>query len=532
MSTTPTNPLDEKEQPATNVEKIATDGNDNKSDHDATDISMNVWDADETILTSQIDQEQSNTELQCYDTIERETKSATNDLHYDEKILNLSVPFPKEENGEEGNYFIDEENGLMMTSLSDLSTTAEEEQRFQSTCRFVISFGQAAYKYGAVSYHVETFMKELMETFGYKGLFGIWNTEMMCAFTDSNNNQVIRMEVLEGGRGFNLHKLSLLNDVAKNVIQGTTTPYEAMQAWDEIAQEPDPWGFWTTMVCWVLTSAGIPGILRGGWWDCLGGAICSIPIFILTTKLPDQYQEGVPFISAFLAAIIASVGKVYLLPDVNVAMVVISATIVEIPGYDVSLACSELLSSHILAGLDRLIHAFVVMVMLVGGGWLGSRWWGEDIVLSFPDPDSPDAIPLVWQGLFGPVLMICLCILFQVSRKDILWPFLSLVIAYLSFLVGSMVIGDDNIGVLLASTLATLYSQVWARWFNRPRTIVILPTLVLLVSGSIGFRGLMQWTEGEKVDGLAQVTQMFVVAFLIIAGLVLGSSLVKADTTL
>lgn len=286
------------------------------------------------------------------------------------------------------------------------------------------------------------------------------------------------------------------------------------------------------MICWVLTSTVVPGILRGGWWDCLGGAICSIPIFFLTTKLPDQYQEGVPFISAFLAAIIASVGKVYLLPDVNVAMVVISATIVQIPGYDVSLACSELLSSHILAGLDRLIRAFVVMVMLLGGGWLGSRWWGEDVVLRFPDPDSPNAIPLVWRVLFAPVLMICLCILFQVSRKDILWPFISLVIAYLSFLVGSMVVGDDNIGTLLASTLATLYSQIWARWFNRPRTIVILPTLVLLVSGSIGFRGLMQWTEGDKVDGLAQVTQMFVVAFLIIAGLVLGSSLVKAETTL
>ena len=523
------------------VQESETGGNDDDVSQ-TTDISINVWDADETIEPEQIEN------ICLVDPSKpvkksKEPKAAilvgvNND---DETAFPSLVKVQAEEGKEED--FGDLEIGLMTAPLSSISTKEEEEQRFHETCEFVISFGLAAYKYGAVSYHVEEFMKALMRTYGYKGHFGIWNTELVCAMHPSSatttsstrqyNRQVMRMEALEGRRGFNLHKLSLLNDVAKNVIEGTTTPNEAIQAWDEIASEPDPWGYWTTMICWILGSVCVPVILRGGWWDCVGGGVCSIPIFILTVKLPKQYQDGLPFISSFLSAIIASVGKVYVLPDLNVAMVVVSATIVLIPGYDVSLACSELLSSHIIAGLDRLIHAFVVMIMLVGGGWLGSRWWDETGGLgSFPDPNSPYIIPLAWQGLFAPILMISLCILFQVSRRDIIWPFLSLVIAYMSFLVGSMVLGDENIGVLLGSTSATVYSQIWAKWFNRPRTLVILPTLVLLVSGSIGFRGLMQWSEGEKDDGLAQVTQMFVVAFLIITGLIVGSALVKAKTTL
>ena len=98
--------------------------------------------------------------------------------------------------------------------------------------------------------------------------------------------------------------------------------------------------------------------------------------------------------------------------------------------------------------------------------------------------------------------------------------------------------GKSNVGVLLASMTVTVYAQAWAKWKDRPRSIVITPALVVLVSGSIGFRGLVSLTvddddeESSSEAGLEEFAQMFVVALLIVAGILVGNLLLRAPTTL
>ena len=61
---------------------------------------------------------------------------------------------------------------------------------------------------------------------------------------------------------------------------------------------------------------------------------------------------------------------------------------------------------------------------------------------------------------------------------------------------------------------------------RRPVTIVVIPAVILLVSGSIGFQGLATIAAGQTVAGVEQFLQMFLVALLIVAGSLVGNTLV------
>ena len=77
-----------------------------------------------------------------------------------------------------------------------------------------------------------------------------------------------------------------------------------------------------------------------------------------------------------------------------------------------------------------------------------------------------------------------------------------------------------------------VFANLWARKTRRPTSIVLLPAIVLLVSGSIGFRGLAAISAGQVATGEQQFLQMFVVALTIAAGLLVGNTIVRPKATL
>ena len=96
-----------------------------------------------------------------------------------------------------------------------------------------------------------------------------------------------------------------------------------------------------------------------------------------------------------------------------------------------------------------------------------------------------------------------------------------------------IVLGSDwlgsNFGNLLGTIVLVLFTSLWARKTGRPPSIVLVPAFVLLVSGSIGFRGLAAFAAGNMQTGGPEFLQMFVVALTLAAGLVIGVTLLKPE---
>jgi uncharacterized membrane protein YjjB (DUF3815 family) len=89
----------------------------------------------------------------------------------------------------------------------------------------------------------------------------------------------------------------------------------------------------------------------------------------------------------------------------------------------------------------------------------------------------------------------------------------------------------SNLGNLIGAALVGIFTNTWEWKTGRPGSIVLLPAITVLVSGSIGFRGLMASAQGQAV-GSSEFMQMFLVAITLTAGLLIANTLVKPKRSL
>jgi uncharacterized membrane protein YjjB (DUF3815 family) len=91
---------------------------------------------------------------------------------------------------------------------------------------------------------------------------------------------------------------------------------------------------------------------------------------------------------------------------------------------------------------------------------------------------------------------------------------------------------DSNLGNLMGTIVAVVVANLWARKTGRPTSIVLIPAIVMLVSGTIGFRGIASMAQGEVQLGVQQFFQMFIVAMTILVGIVIGYTIVRPEKSL
>ena len=114
---------------------------------------------------------------------------------------------------------------------------------------------------------------------------------------------------------------------------------------------------------------------------------------------------------------------------------------------------------------------------------------------------------------------------------DWYYPGDGLAVSCVDILVGESISGL-NLGNFLGTVLVVIFADFWSALTNRQVSLVLLPSVVFLVSGSIGFRGFVAMSAGNTALGQQEFIQMFVVAACIAAGLIVGNSVYKPRISL
>ncbi len=249
---------------------------------------------------------------------------------------------------------------------------------------------------------------------------------------------------------------------------------------------------------------------------------------MLSGRLGAAATAWLPFSSAFVAGVLATIAKLWV-PELNLVLVILSAVAIILPGYTISLGAMELVAQQVLSGTANLTSGLICLAKQVAGGWLGVAAASSIVALAAAGPSTP--VDPVWLWLLFPILVLGLCLAFQTSRRDLPWAALVCGVAYLGIVAGSSIL-NANLGNLVGTIIAVVIANLWARQTGRPTSIVLIPAIVVLVSGSIGFRGLAAMTEGEWLLGVRQFSQMFVVALTIFAGMLVGYAIVRPEPSL
>ena len=251
-------------------------------------------------------------------------------------------------------------------------------------------------------------------------------------------------------------------------------------------------------------------------------------MIVLSGRFGMRTADWLPLSTAFVVAVLTGITK-YHIPEINLVLVILSAIVVLLPGYGISLGIAELVGQHTVSGTANRMNGLVYLAKQFAGAWLGVSL--IKVILPVTSAAAGTPVDSQWLWLFMPLIIGGLCIIFQTSRRDFIWAALGCAIAYGGILLGGAML-DGNLGNLFATILAVVFANLWTRKTSRPTSIVMLPAIVLLVSGSIGFRGLAAMASGQAAIGEQQFMQMFIVALTIAAGLLIGNTIVKPQASL
>lgn len=386
---------------------------------------------------------------------------------------------------------------------------------------FILSLARALHGYGYAAHRLEEVLGYIAWRLGVIAQFFSTPTSLMASFGPQDDQQTFLLRVEPGDQ--DLGKLALLDEVMVKVMQGTMSTAEGVRRVAEIVASPPIYGQAVSTLAFGLASAASSTFFGGGWREAVVAGVIGFVIgllALLTGPLPALGRVFSP-VGAFVAATIAALAGRFLGPF-SPYIATLAGIIILIPGLTFTVAMEELSTRNLMSGTARLSGAFIVFLGITFGVALGNglvtRAFGP------PAPGAPVPLPAWTLAIALIVAPLCFTVLLRALPRDAIWVVLSGIIAYLSVRFASDLLGPQ-LGAFTAAFIVALASNLFARALDRPASVALVPGILLLVPGSVGYRSFSSLLEREVVLGIETAFNMVITAFALVSGLLIASVL-------
>jgi uncharacterized membrane protein YjjP (DUF1212 family) len=385
---------------------------------------------------------------------------------------------------------------------------------------FVLELGRALHRYGAPAHRLEEAMSVLCERLGVDSQFFSTPTILMASFGDPEDLDTSLMRVEPGE--LNLDKTARIDELAEQVMARQISPAEARMKLQEIVDAPPPYSRGLSTITYALTAGSVVPFFGGGAIDVAAAASIGLVIGLLSLVMRRTEDQNHVFelVGAAVASFASIAAAVYL-EGVAPSIVTIASIVALLPGFTLTTAMTELATRNLVSGTARLMAAVIVLLELVLGVALGERVAAAIWTLGplSPSPPLPPWLQLVAIGASAIGMMV----LVQANPRAVGWILLSCALGFFGARTGAHTIGP-GMGVFVGAFVLGVASNAYARWLRRPATVPLTPAVLLLVPGSVGFRGISSLLRQDTLSGIETTFSMFVVAVSIVAGLLLANA--------
>ncbi|MDY7229052.1 threonine/serine exporter family protein [Hyalangium sp. s54d21] len=393
---------------------------------------------------------------------------------------------------------------------------------------FTLRLGQALHRYGTPAHRLEEQMRQVSERLGLEARFFSTPTSIFASFGPP---EALRTSLIRTEPGaMDLERLTLLDALALEVIQGKLTPEAGAARVEAILAAPTRYGPLITLLCWTVGAAAAARLFGGGPREMGVAALSSLLIGVLeqlTRARPTTARVLEP-VAALLASALA-VTAASIIGPLSVQVATLSGLIVLLPGLGLTVALNELATRNLISGSSRLIGAAMVFLQLAFGVALGGKL-AELLPPALPLP-APEPLPL-WTALVAlAVAALAVTVLFRARPQDAVWIILLGGLAFGGARFGAQGLGPE-LGAFVGALLLGMASNALARLRNRPSVVTIVPGMMLLVPGSLGFRSLESLLARDVLAGVGTAFSMVMVAVAIAAGLLIANALVPSRRVL
>lgn len=411
-------------------------------------------------------------------------------------------------------------------STLESSVAGAGEPNLEARLRFAIEVARALHAFGAPAHRLERVLTRLSDEFGVEGRFMALPTAIFCAFGPPEKQHVtlwrVEPDTVDLGRLAELD--ALLDEVASRRVD-VDAGFERLRA---ILDAPPRYPAWLDVVSFALGS-GLAAFLFGGrpleaGLGLVGGMLVGLFAVTLSPRF-EAFARVFELVVGLVVGALAAVGAS--LFGASAHVVTLAGVIVLLPGLGLVTAIAELAAKNLASGTARLSGVVTTFLLLALGVAVGSRL---GLVLPPAAEVTLTASPYLTAValLFAPP---CFTVLFRARPVDLMWISPVGVVAFLATVTAAKLVGPE-LGAAVGAATAGIGANFAARWAGRPAAVVLLPSLVLLVPGSVGFRSLTAFMRDDALGGVGTGFEMLMIAVSIVAGLLISNVLVPPRRSL
>ena len=406
-----------------------------------------------------------------------------------------------------------------------------QNSKFIEKRRFIIKLGKALHNFGTPAYRLEAHLQNVTTFLELKGCFMITPTALTFVLSEDDENQEYNHVVRVNPGELDLGSLARTDELVDELSSGQRTLTESIERLEEIANKPNPYNRFLTLLAFGASSGAFAMLMHTSWNDVIWSAVLGLIVylFVLWSEYSKRVTDMLEPLVAMTVAILTS-AITLIDPSINTSLVILSSIIAFIPGLALTLGLSELAARNLMSGTARIMDALMSLFKLYFGGVLGlalgKLMWGEVTFL------EPNTIPLWTSWLAVTILSLSLIVQFKARIKDAPWCMVSGFLAYGTSIWGSIYLGIA-LGAFVGAFALGLYSNIFSRLMNLPSSIVKLLGLVVLVPGSKVYIGLNSAVSGQNMLNTSDIgSQAFLIFMSLVAGLIFSNVIIPPRKTL
>jgi uncharacterized membrane protein YjjP (DUF1212 family) len=391
----------------------------------------------------------------------------------------------------------------------------------QDAIEFVMELGHALHTLGHPAHWLEDGMQRAAERLGLEGQFFTTPTAIFAAFGTRRDQRTHLIRVEPGD--VNIERLNRAIELGREVLSGRRTPAEGTAALREALAAPPRWNAAITALAMALSGAAATRFLGGGWNEMACAAALGLLLSILGQLVAGHAALSRTFepLAAFLASALAT-ALARVLP-LSVYPATVGSILIFLPGLTLTAAMAELSSQHLVSGTARLTGAGTKFLGLAFGVAMGNR--AAAWLLGVPAHVTPPVLPGWTEWLALLLAPLAFTVLLRARPRDFPWILASGTLAFLAGRAGTSGLGPELgafVGALVAATLANAIAR---RRGGSPATTLV-PSILLLVPGSVGFRSLTLLMNRDVLSGVEAAFRMLILVAALVAGLLTAGVLV------
>lgn len=393
---------------------------------------------------------------------------------------------------------------------------------------FVVKLGRALHRYGTPTHRLERMMNLILRRLDLEGSFFSTPTGIFASFgaPEEQRTSLIRVEPSE----VNLEKLSMLDELTAQIIRGQLSAADGARSVDGIVAARARYGESLTAICYGLASICAARFLGGGWRELTAAGAIGLLIGIIANF--KEHSENVTHVleplAAIMAAALATIAARIFSP-ISVYITTLAGLIFLLPGLTLTTAMRELATRNLVSGTAQLTGAALIFFELGFGVALGSQL-NKALPHVALNP-KPIALPAWTQGLALIIAPLAFSVLLRARPRDFGWIMLAGALSFGGARGGTLFLGPE-LGAFVGAWLVGMGSNLFARLLHRPAAVTLVPGILLLVPGSVGFGSLSRFLERDIVTGVEAAFTMVLIAVALVTGLLLANLTLPPRRTL